>query len=93
MSALRSEADIKLNLPKRSANDPKRSFSFFLLCRRHQHTMLAVRCKHLGPLLWSYRDAVKAASQAVVRRFAYSNGFGGGVLSLDGGRIGNIKEG
>ncbi len=55
--------------------------------------MLAVRCKHLGPLLWSYRDAVKAASQAEVRRFAYSNGFGGGVLSLDGGRIGNIKEG
>jgi len=25
MSALRSEADIKLNLPKRSANDPKRT--------------------------------------------------------------------
>ncbi len=28
MSALRSEADIKLNLPKRSANDPKATFGF-----------------------------------------------------------------
>jgi hypothetical protein len=32
MSALRSEADIKLNLPKRSANDPKRTF----LTARHK---------------------------------------------------------
>jgi len=35
MTALHSEADIKLNLGKRSANDPKRTFQTAQMCPDH----------------------------------------------------------
>ena len=48
MSALPPEADIRLNLSKRSANDPKRQFRHRLRFRRDLFLLLVLRFRRLS---------------------------------------------